>query len=62
MYYRILLPKQTGIFRIILGEQYNIKSQPNNVNITLFEVGDSIEIFKKIRVNPEKYFIPYTPE
>ncbi len=62
MYYRILEPKQTGIFRILLGEQYNIKEKPNNVVITLFEVGDNLDIFKKIRVNPKKYFIPYTPE
>ena len=62
MYYRVLLPKQTGIFRIILGEQYNIKENPSSVVINLFEVGDNIDIFKKIRVNPEKYFIPYTPE
>ena len=62
MYYRILSPRQTGLFRIILGEQYNIKTEPNNVVITLFEVGDNIDIFKKIRVNPKKYFIPYTPE
>ncbi len=62
MYYRILLPKQTGVFRIILGEQYNISFEPNNVVITLYEVGDNLDIFKKIRVNPKKYFIPYTPE
>ena len=62
MYYRILFPKQTGIFKIILGEQYNISEKPNNVIVNLYEVGDSIKIFKKIRVNPEKYFIPYTPE
>ena len=62
MYYRILFPKQTGIFKIVLGEQYNISEKPNNVIINLYEVGDSIEIFKKIRVNPKKYFIPYTPE
>ena len=62
MYYRVLAPKQTGIFTFTLGEQYNIKEKPTNVVVTLYEIGDNLDIFKKIRVNPKKYFIPYTPE
>ncbi len=61
-YYHVLGPKQNGIFRIYIGDNYNIKNYPTNVTFSIFEVGDSIEIFKKVRANPKKYFIPYTPK
>ncbi len=61
MYYRVLYPNQTGIFRIILGEQYNIRQKPSSIVVRMYEVGDNLDIFKKIRVNPDKYFIPYKP-
>ena len=60
-YYHYLAPKQTGVFRIHLGETYGIKSYPNSVTFSIFEVGDSVDIIKKVRDNPKKYFIPYRP-
>ena len=60
-YYRILAPKQSGKFKIILGNSYKIESAPDLVKLEVFDVGDNIDIFKKIRVNPKKYFIPYSP-
>ncbi len=60
-YYRILSPGQTGKFKIILGSSYKIASSPDLVRVEVFDVGDNIDIFKKIRVNPKKYFIPYSP-
>ena len=60
-YYHTLAPGQTGQFRVILGENYKIKNNPDYVKVNTFAVGDNINIFKKIRVNPDKYFIPYIP-
>ncbi|GEM_PF-6362581 len=58
-YYHTLAPKQTGHFQITLEENYKILSPPDKINITVYEVGDNIDVFKKIRVNPDKYFTPY---
>jgi hypothetical protein len=60
-YYRILAQGQTGKFRIVLASSYKIKEPPDLVRLEVFDVGDNIDIFKKIRVNPDKYFIPYSP-
>ena len=60
-YYHTLAPGQTGQFKIILGESYKIKNSPDYVKIVPFDASDNLKIFKKIRVNPDKYFIPYTP-
>ncbi len=60
-YYHTLAPDQTGQFKIILGSSYKIKEKPDYVKVVTFDAGDNLDIFKNIRVNPDKYFIPYTP-
>ena len=60
-YYRVLSPGQTGKFKIVLSGSYKIKNPPDLIRLEVFDVGDNIDIFKKIRVNPKRYFIPYSP-
>ena len=60
-YYRVLSPGQVAKMKIVLGSSYKIIKKPDIVKLIVFDAGDNIDIFKKIRVNPDKYFILYTP-